>query len=173
MSRTTKISLARQQLEDGIKLFLDGRYISALTLLGAAEEIVARIIEGRTGSHPLEADWERANRIRSHLGHPHISKSKLFSAYNAGRNTVKHHNPKASLVTCHDRFGEAFMMIQRATSCADALGMRYAGRKEYRNWYRCAGFGQPPIAHRIREGSNPSIERTPSGKPEAAAHVER
>lgn len=159
MSRTTKICLAREQLEDGIKLFLQERYVSALTLLGAAEEILARIIEGKTGSHPLEADWERANRIRSHLGHSHISKSALFSAYNAGRNAVKHHDPKDPIVTRHDRFGEAFMMIQRATSCADALGLRYAGRREYRNWYRRTGFGQPHISHRIGERFDPSPER--------------
>lgn len=45
MGRTTKIALAREQLEDGIGLFLSGRYVSALTLLGASEEILSRIIQ--------------------------------------------------------------------------------------------------------------------------------
>jgi hypothetical protein len=140
-SRTTKLALAREQLEDGIVLFLAKRYVSSLTLLGASEEILARVIEGATGRHPLDQNWEVANAIRSKLGHPHISKRDLFNAFNAGRNTAKHHTPGDSLRISHDCFGEAFMMIQRATWCADSLKLRYKGRKEYRSWLVKAGFG--------------------------------
>jgi hypothetical protein len=139
--RTTKISIAREQLEDGIALFLMKRYVSSLTLLGASEEIMARIIEGAVGKHPLEHSWELANVIRSKLGHPHISKQEIFRSYNAGRNAVKHHSPGQSLHLNHARFGEAFMMIQRATWCADHLKLRYKGKKEYRFWYVEAGWG--------------------------------
>jgi hypothetical protein len=140
----SKITLAREQLEDGIALFLAGRYVSALTLLGAAEEVLARVIEAKHGSHPLEADWQMANQIRTHLRKPHISKQQFFRVFNEGRNRVKHHTPGASLRVNHDRFGEAFMLIQRATGCADLLRLRYQGRLEYRAWHEQAGFGQVP-----------------------------
>lgn len=141
-SRTTKMALAREQLEDGIALFLSGRHVSALTLLGAAEEVFARIIEERTGAHPLEQDWLRANRIRSLLGNPHISKQEIFRIHNAGRNLVKHHTPGDPVRVTHERFAEAFMMIQRAIGCADGLRIRYRGKKEYRRWYIDAGWGR-------------------------------
>jgi hypothetical protein len=142
-THTTKIALAREQLEDGIALFLAERYVSSLTLLGAAEEILGRIIEAASGAHPLEADWQKANRIRTALGHPHISKAELFRSFNAGRNKVKHHSPGQTLRVTHDRFGVAFMMIQRATSCADYLNLRYKGRTDYRAWFLKLGWGNP------------------------------
>jgi hypothetical protein len=140
MSRTTKIALAREQLEDGIDLFLRGRYVSALTLLGASEEILSRIIQERTGTHPLEYLWQWANRTRTRLGHPHISKQEIFKSWNAGRNTVKHHNLGGPQNLSHDRFGEAFMMVQRATSCADNLKLKYVGKKLYKAWLVEKGF---------------------------------
>ncbi|WP_144380937.1 hypothetical protein [Stutzerimonas stutzeri] len=140
MARTTKIALAREQLEDGIGLFLSGRYVSALTLLGASEEILSRIIQEQTGTHPLENLWQWANRTRTRLGHPHLSKQEIFKSWNAGRNTVKHHNPGEPQNLNHDRFGEAFMMIQRATSCADHLKLKYVGKKLYKAWLVEKGF---------------------------------
>lgn len=140
MGRTTKIALAREQLEDGIGLFLSGRYVSALTLLGSSEEILSKIIQEKTGDHPLENLWQRANRTRTRLGHPHISKQEIFRSYNAGRNTVKHYNFGEPLILDHDRFGEAFMMIQRATSSADYLKIKYTGKKLYKAWLVQKGF---------------------------------
>jgi len=142
-SRTTKIAVAREQLEDGVALFLAKRYISSLALLGAAEEILARVLEGSTGKHPLESTWAMANNIRAKLGHPHISKTEVFRIFNAGRNAIKHHTPGETLKMSHDRFGEAFEMIQRATWCAHSLKLRYKGKKEYREWYKESGFGNP------------------------------
>lgn len=140
-SRLSKMTLAREQLEDGIALFLSARYVSALTLLGAAEEILSRLIEESEGAHPLEADWHRANSIRSRLGKPHISKRQIFQIYNHGRNTVKHHTPSESRYVQHDRFGEAFMMIQRAISSAERFKLKYKGRREYTRWYINNGWG--------------------------------
>ena len=140
MGRTTKIALAREQHEDGISLFLSGRYVSALTLLGASEEVLSRIIQEKTGTHPLENLWQWANKTRTRLGHPHISKQAIFKLSNAGRNTVKHHNIGESQSLRHDRFGEAFMMIQRATSCADNLKIKYTGKKLYKAWLIENGF---------------------------------
>ena len=141
--RLNKVTIAREQLEDGITLFLSKRYISALTLLGAAEEIFSRLIEEESGEHPLENYWQRINDIRSKFGHPHISKQQFFKIENHGRNTVKHHSPGDSAYVQHDRFGEAFMMIQRAISSAEILEIKYSGRREYKRWYMDNGFGVP------------------------------
>jgi hypothetical protein len=139
-ARSGKVNLAKEQLEDGIDLFLRERYVSALTLLGSSEEILSRLVEEATGAHPLESTWTRANEMRSLLGKPHISKQEIFKAYNTGRNTVKHHTPGESKYVAHYRFGEAFMMIQRATASAELLKLRYRGKKEYKAWLVQIGF---------------------------------
>ena len=142
VARTKKINLARQQLEDGVELFLDKRYVSALTLLGAAEEIMSRLIEERTGAHPLDETWRISNSIRTHFGHPHISKREIHRSFNAGRNAVKHHSPGQPLEILHYGFGEAFMMVQRATGAAQMLALRYKNRARYLLWLRVNGWSK-------------------------------
>lgn len=68
------------------------------------------------------------------MGRPHISKQEIFQSWNAGQNTVKHHNLGEPQSLSYDRFGEAFMMIQRATGSADYLKLKYIGKKSYKAW---------------------------------------
>jgi hypothetical protein len=139
-AHTKKLTLALEQLEDGIQLFLAGRYISSLTLLGSAEEVISRIIEERGGSPPMENMWKLSNELRSKMGKPHISRRELFHAFNTGRNQVKHHTVGEPQKVHHERFGEAFMMIQRAVSAASMLKLTYKGKKEYRQWLKLKGW---------------------------------
>lgn len=136
----SKRTIAREQLEDGIALFLDKRYVSALTLLGAAEEILSRLVEEQTGSHPLEEMWKFSNRMRTRLGTPHISKAATFNIFNRGRNTVKHHTPGETIRVSLNRYDEALSIIQRATASADYLHLRYRNKKAYNDWLRDVGF---------------------------------
>lgn len=134
-ARSKKINFAKEQLEDGIALFFEKRYISSLTLLGASEEIMSRLIEEKTGKHPLENMWALANNIRSMLGNSHISKKEIHQTMNQGRNQVKHHDLGGEDEISFSRFSEAFMMIQRATGCAEYLGLKYKNRKLYYDWF--------------------------------------
>jgi hypothetical protein len=138
---TTKQRLALEQLEDGIALFLSRRYISALTLAGAAEEILSRIIEERTGKHPFgEWLWQISNDIRSEMGNPPISKKDVFRMLNEARNRAKHHDPGKPQRVVHDRLGDALWQLQRATGAADGLRLKYRGRRAYRGWLKRNGF---------------------------------
>lgn len=120
-AHTKKINVAKEQLEDGIRLFFEERYLSSLTLLGAAEEVFGRILEERTGKDFIEPFWQQVNRIRTTLGSPHISKRELRRMFTASRNWLKHHTPGEAQAQYVNRFGEAFHMIQAATNfCGSA-----------------------------------------------------
>jgi len=57
-AKTNKTTSPREQLEEDIEPFLNKRYVSLLTLLGAAKEIIARLIEEQTSAHPLDETWK-------------------------------------------------------------------------------------------------------------------
>lgn len=134
-AHTKKANAAKEQLEDGIRLFFEKRYLSSITLLGSAEEVFLRLLEERDGTDPIEPLWQQVNRIRTRLGNPHISKRELRRMSTESRNWLKHHTPGEPQTEYIDRFGEAFHMIQAATSFADQLGLRYRHRQEYRRWF--------------------------------------
>lgn len=135
VAHTKKINIAKEQLEDGIDLFLEKRYISSLTLLGAASEIFSNLYYEKHGVHPLDLEWERANRIRSILGHPHISKSQLKRINNSAKNKIKHHDVGDPDRMYINRFGEAFMMLQIAAGTGEALGVKYKNKSQYKRWF--------------------------------------
>lgn len=135
-AHTKKANAAKEQLEDGIRLFFEKRYLSSITLLGSAEEVFLRILEERSGKDPFDPFWQQINRIRAKLGVPHISKRELRRMFTRARNWLKHHTPGEAQDEYIDRFGEAFHMIQAATDFADQLGLRYKYRQQYRRWLK-------------------------------------
>lgn len=136
MSRPSKkINIAREQLEDGISLFLDKRYISSLTLLGSASEIFEGLIHQKHGIIPFEKEWTQANTFRLRMGFPHISKGEIRRIRNEGKNIVKHHDLSDGQEVHLDRFAEAFMMIQRAVYNADKLSLKFKYKRKYEKWF--------------------------------------
>ncbi|WP_269617708.1 hypothetical protein [Zhongshania sp. BJYM1] len=131
-----KENVAKEQLEDGIVLFLEKRYVSSLTLLGAAAEIFEGLIHSKEGIEPFNHEWTRANKVRSILGIKHISKGEIRKIYNEAKNQVKHHDLGDDESIQLDRFGEAFMMIQRATSGANRLNIKYKNKLKYEKWFK-------------------------------------
>ena len=53
-----KLDLATQQLDDAISLFLKRQFVSALTLAGAAEEILSKALSHRGEQDSLERKYE-------------------------------------------------------------------------------------------------------------------
>lgn len=129
-----KVDLAKEQLEDGIALFLEERYISSLTLAGAASEVLFGILEACTGETEFDEYWERINRIRRSKGNSDISKGIVKKLSNKAKNLVKHHDRDDSTTVYFNQFGEAFNMINRAVGAAKKLGMDYKNKNEYESW---------------------------------------
>lgn len=134
VARTKKTSLAREQLEDGISLLIAGRYISALTLLGAAEEILSRLVEESGGEHPLDEYWLGINEWNRAQGGDAVSKKFVYRFFNEPRNSVKHHTPGEVASVVLFKVAAAAMMARRATKAAEMLNLKYKNRKAYEAW---------------------------------------
>jgi hypothetical protein len=134
VARTKKTTVAREQLEDGIALLVSGRYISALTLLGAAEEIMARLIEESGGQHPLDEYWSGINDWNRSHGGNEVSKKFVYRYFNEPRNAVKHHTPGEASSIAIFKVAAAAMMARRATAAADILKLKYKNKAVYDAW---------------------------------------
>lgn len=129
VGRTKKINLAREQLEDGVQLLLEKRYVSALTLLGAAEEILSRLAEEQGGKHFLDGIWEEVNAWNRSRGGDDVPKRRIYRSFNEPRNSVKHHTPGDIPSVAIYKEPAALMMARRAQHAADYLGLKYRNKR--------------------------------------------
>lgn len=134
VARTKKITFAREQLEDGAALLFIGRYVSALTLLGAAEEVLSRLLEEQGGAHPLDEFWIGINEWNRKYGGSDVSKRHVHRVFNEPRNSVKHHSPGESQSVALFKVPAAALMARRAIAAADALGLKYKNKKQLEEW---------------------------------------
>lgn len=119
-----KISLAIEQLENALSLFLDGRsHVSALTLAGAAEEILGMAVK----INGVENSLQELYRIYNDPGLTWINPPKTWAEFttkskNKARNAVKHVSGKYDLTFEADIEDEALWMIVRAVDNYNRLG---------------------------------------------------
>lgn len=146
VAKTNKRTIAKEQLEDGLDLLLRGRYISALTVLGAAEEVLARLVEAEGGVHPMDQMWQQVNKLSRAKGQGEISKRGMYRRFNEPRNSVKHHTPGDLTSVTLFKVGAAAMMSIRATEAAAKLKLSYRLQKEHEQWLTDQGFISPPPA---------------------------
>jgi hypothetical protein len=132
-----KSEIGRVQLERAINLFLDGDYLCAITLAGAAEAIYAGILEDEGLSSAVEDSVSAIQVIRESTslfpmgGKPN---NQLFNGWNAARNDLKHHGKgKASIVSIN-LFDEAFWMVKRALENARKLDITIVNSQDFENW---------------------------------------
>ncbi|WP_290494037.1 hypothetical protein [Alcanivorax sp.] len=91
MRKIAKFEVAEEQLFDCLNLFVEGRYYSASTLAGAAEEIFSKLLNSRGEQSQLDEAHEFESMIRTSVGQNVRSKSstggrsiqteKQFEAY--------------------------------------------------------------------------------------------
>ena len=119
----TKLDVAVHQLNVAIRLFLDGDYLSSLTLAGAAEEILGRLCE-RAGK-PVAVDYI----VDYHLKDidPTLPEKKrrtiLREVLNSARNEAKHANDPDETSFNVDR-AFPLQMIMRAVPMCASLGVK-------------------------------------------------
>lgn len=134
VGRTKKTTLAREQLEDGVALLISGRFVSALTLLGAAEEVLSRLLEEQGGDHPLEKWWIDINNWNRCQGGNEVSRKHVHRVFNEPRNSVKHHTPGGEQSVAIFKVPAAAMMARRASTAAIALQLKYKNKKQLEEW---------------------------------------
>jgi hypothetical protein len=133
----TKSEIARVQLAEAIELFLVGKYLPGITLAGAAEEILARLLNQKGEGSIVERSIELILELREQTALPVMggkTKKEIFNEWNAARNQLKHHNEPEEEVVSINLFDEAYWMIRRALSNASKLGVQIENEREFENW---------------------------------------
>ena len=133
-----KISLAVEQLETAIALFINDRnFCSALTLAGAAEEILGQALKIRG----IENSLQEAFRTYHDSDFAWIHQPKTWSEFTTGgknrvRNAIKHARDIEDLTVSADMEDEALWMIVRATDNFQRLGFGpTALMNEFDGWF--------------------------------------
>ncbi|MEA1079302.1 hypothetical protein [Marinobacter qingdaonensis] len=133
-----KSEVAINQLTQAIELFLQENFICSLTLAGAADAILAGLLEseGQQPSHEVSYDLLRTFRAVLDLD-PAIdqqSKGSIFKAWNSGRNKLKHHDPSDEIEFEMNDCDEAYWMIRRALRNAAALKLDVRNKVQFDTW---------------------------------------
>ena len=136
-TRISKVEIARTQLVEAIDLFLSGKFLCAITLAGAAEEIFARLLNQRGDISVVEESFKAIQHIREKTGLSVMSgktKHEIFSEWNSARNKLKHHGKEDDEVLTINLFDEAYWMIKRSLTNAKRLEIRIKNQLDFENW---------------------------------------
>lgn len=128
----SNLEIAHRQIERAIVLFLDERdYVSALTLAGAAEEILGKLLNKEGKEHWLDSISKGALKAlgfrKKELEMPEALKAKreIVNISNRHKNTFKHYNSDETITLLVDV--AAANMIDRAISNYFDLTQRETG----------------------------------------------
>ncbi|GAA6172708.1 hypothetical protein NBRC116592_23780 [Colwellia sp. KU-HH00111] len=135
-NHSKKINLAKEQLEDAIDMLVNGRYISCLTLAGAAEEIFTALAYAKLGRNPFNLIHELINYDLAAEGHQKISRGKFRKVRNSTRNLVKHHDQGDDEYVHINRRGQAAVTLAQAMISADMLEVKYKNKRKYNAWLK-------------------------------------
>lgn len=130
MAAARKVDIAKQYLEDALRLYSDSRFLSALTLAGAAEEMLGKSLERFVPTHidgvtlrPVTALDKEAAAMAAFdqqlvsIGAPNFTaktQSEITQELIAPRNSAKHFNNAYESTFNFDQQLEAGSMIIRA-----------------------------------------------------------
>ena len=133
----TKSEIAIEQLEDAIDLFMSGKRISVITLAGAADGILAGLLEQQGETSATEDTWKHIEEVRVKTGLAYAgdrTRNKAFKEWNYHRNRLKHHDKQDEEVLEFSAFDEAYWSIERANADAKKLGLKARNLQEYKNY---------------------------------------
>ena len=136
-TRISKQKIAEIQLVEAINLFLANKYLCAITLAGAAEEVFARLLNQQGEVSVVEKSFQSIQRIRektdiSVMGEK--PKNEIFNEWNSARNRLKHHGKTDDEAVSINLFDEAYWMIKRGLANAEKLEIPINNQLDFENW---------------------------------------
>ena len=132
-----KREIAQTQLEEAIALFLDEKFLCAITLAGAAEAVLARLLNAQGERSVVEESVDAIQKIRETTGLAIMEnrpKKEIFNKWNSARNALKHHNEKSDEDVAINLFDESYWMIKRALANSSKLGIPISNKVDFENW---------------------------------------
>lgn len=114
MEKREKLKIATDQLETAIRLHDEKNFVSAITLAGAAEEILGRLLKAKGGTTALETRQQTTGVAYKILWGDDTTPKRVAHVANYTRNEVKHHDATGVSFLEFDPKAEADDMIERA-----------------------------------------------------------
>lgn len=136
-TRISKQEIAETQLVEAINLFLASKYLCAITLAGAAEEVFARLLNQQGEISVVEQSVQSIQHIRKKTGHSIMCgkpKNEIFNEWNSARNTLKHHGKTDDETVKVNLFDEAYWIIRRGLANAKKLDISINNQLDFENW---------------------------------------
>ena len=135
LQRLTKRRIALLQMEQSLNLLEAGDPVSALTLAGAAEEILGRMA-ARKGKEPrVEYLADYAGSLYKWAGKPRPSKKELVRLENCTRNQLKHQDDGRNVAVEADFVFDAEDMLLRCMFNHFNAFRCYPKSKRLRDWF--------------------------------------
>lgn len=133
----SKSEIAREQLTEAIALFLQEKFLCAITLAGAAEGVFAGLVNAQGEKAIVERSVETIEKIRNATGlsvMENLPQKKIYTQWNSTRNAIKHHDKDEGNIVTINLFDEAYWMIKRALSNASNLSISISNEIDFENW---------------------------------------
>lgn len=133
----SNIAVAQVQLTEAIELFVQNKFLCAVTLAGAAEEILGKLLQCKFQLPTIRASTLAIQELRERTGltvMDGMSEKEIIDDWNAARNALKHLVGSANDPITMNLCDEAYWMIKRALSNACKLDLPIANEQEFENW---------------------------------------
>jgi len=133
----SKSEVARIQLVEAIALFVAEKFLPAITLAGAAEEILGKLLVRQSALPVVKESAQAIEELRRRTGLSIMggkSEKELIDQWNAARNAAKHLiGPEDEPVTMN-MCDEAYWMIRRALVNSEKLGISVSNKNDLEQW---------------------------------------
>jgi hypothetical protein len=132
-----RIELAVEQLEIALSLFLEKQsFVGALTLAGAAEEILGKTLQRKAEQNSLDWKYENTRWWHAKLYGKPLSNGEFADNENRARNAAKHIGCANDMTVTVDLEDAALWMIVRAYDNFERLQLpRTMKMLDFDNWF--------------------------------------
>lgn len=136
-STLSKATVGQMQLTEAITLFVQNKFLCAVTLAGAAEEIFGRLLQRKSELSAIRESTQAIQELRKRTDLTVMdgkSEKEIIDGWNAARNALKHLvGPEDEPITIN-LCDEAYWMIRRALANARKLGLPVGNEHDFENW---------------------------------------
>ncbi len=136
-TQISKHDISRQQLQEAITLFVSNKFLCAITLAGAAEEVFRGLLNAKSEKSVTEESVDRIEELRQSTGlavMENRSRKEIYGHWNRTRNDIKHHDGDDSDIVVINLFDEAYWMITRSLANASKLGISVRNKTDFEAW---------------------------------------
>lgn len=133
----TKSEVARLQLVEAISLFAAEKFLPAITLAGAAEEIFGKLLHRKDEQSAIKESTKVIESLRRETGLQLMgskSEKEMIDWWNATRNSLKHLVGSEDEPITVNLCDEAYWMVKRALENAKCLQLIIPNEQDFENW---------------------------------------